>query len=283
MLSTPPQWVLVLVVVLTAGLALLFCWLRVYRRDFLTNRIPTNLAAGLQEVAVEDARDCRIWATTPLLITGLPPTPPVTRWGSDWAIQEVRVLSSPTGVFAAYGECTIWHSAENGKLQFGGACSRDQRCVPVHSESTLSQEESAVLYGGPRPQPKQIYLRGACEQNFAHEMGKRLFSDNLVRLSAYLSGENAVTNLHWDGAPGILAQTEGTKLVSLFSPGTMPAEAPSSSPCARRSYEAGATCPAGAAFIVRLKPGRGLYIPAYWAHHVVSLSPRTLGAVWRFA
>lgn len=239
----------------------------------------------LRTIAVADVQRARQQACEkPWLITGLLHTPELLQWRSEWAVEQVRVLSSPTGVFAAYGTCTIFRTlGDASKIEFSGdACRGDGRCIPVHSESVLSTDDSTSLFSR-GPVPKEIYLRGHCGTAFVDKMRTTMQWPDLLRISPYLSGEGAVTNLHWDGADGILAQTSGSKLVSLFAPGTMPAEAASSSPCARRSYEAGATCPSGATLTLRLEPGLGLYIPVKWAHHITSLSPRTLGAVWRFA
>ena len=246
---------------------------------------PSSSPSPLRRVGVADVQLARLQAGgSPWLVTGLPPAPDVAWWRTRWRVERVRALASPTGVFAAYGKCTVFRPLRDmSTLHFPSeACAADEKCAPVHSESELSPEESAALFSR-GAMPAHFYVRGQCSAAFVGELRRRMRWPDLQRLSPYLSGAGAVTNLHWDGADGILAQTSGSKLVSLFAPGTMPAGAPASSPCARRSYEAGAACPGGAALTVRLEPGFGVYIPANWAHHVTSLSPRTLGAVWRFA
>lgn len=220
-------------------------------------------------------------AGLPCWVKGLPDTPEILDWAPAWGVTNVRMLFSSAGVYAAYGKCTTRREPYGAaELAFGpeDGCASDERCKPVHSESLLV-DRTPFASG---PMPREIYLRGASGEAWLDEMQEILAWPDLTRISAYLSGTDAVTNLHWDGQDGILAQTAGSKLVCLFSPGTMPGAAPASSPCSRRSYHDGPACPDGAALKVRLPPHWGLYIPAGWAHHITSLSPRTLGSVWRF-
>ena len=211
----------------------------------------------------------------PWLVVKLPRVPEIQRWRADWGVSTVRVLRSPGGTFAAYSCATV---VDSGRIRFDPSCDTDKQCIPAHIESLHSPEESAEIFQS--APPPQVYLRGQGGAEVVDSMISVI--DDLERISPYLSAQGAVTTLHWDGADGILWQTSGVKLVSIFAPGGMPAEAPESSPCHRRSHLAGRECPEGATMSVHLQPGFGLYIPRRWAHHVTSLSPTTLGAVWRF-
>ena len=214
----------------------------------------------------------------PWLVAGLPETPELGAWGR-WGVERVRALVSPTGVFGAYGACedsVVWR---DGALAFEGACGADPLCRPAHAAQELSLEAAAELWARAEA---PVYLRAPASKEARLRVAGPLGLSGLLNLSAYQSARGCTTNLHWDSLPGVLAQTAGAKEVALFAPGTMPAEAPAGSPCARRSYHA-SECPAGAAVRVRLPAGLGLYIPAFWAHHVTSLSPVTLGSVWRLA
>ena len=232
------------------------------------------LRAALQRPAspallrVADLRGAR--PERPALVQGLPPAPAAARWG-DWGVREVALLLSPTGVFGSYGECEV-----RGGAAFEGPCARDARCAPRHTRQQVPLAEALAAFACAG---QHAYLRGAAPASFLAQLARALRLD-LTNVAPYLSQAGCVTNLHWDGADGVLAQTRGEKLVALFAPGTMPRPAPESSPCFRRSYHDG-QCPPGAALHVLLTPGRGLFIPGGWAHHVTSLSPRTLGCVWR--
>jgi hypothetical protein len=203
-------------------------------------------------------------SSVPVLVAAPAPTPLPEHWRRSWGVSRVAVLRSLDGVFGAYGACEPWCSGG-----FRGACAADPLCRAAHWREYASPEAALLAFGA------GVYLRGA-----ASAAARRRW--RVRNLSAYLSSAGCVTNLHWDGAAGLLAQTRGRKLVRLFAPGTMPDAAPRGSPCFRRSYQSGRACPAGACSELVLEEGSALLIPAGWAHHVTSLDDFTLGAVWRF-
>jgi hypothetical protein len=255
--------------------ALLLCVLCVVPRS---PRVPSLRAPDVISVErVASARAAR--GDAPWLVAGLPAAPELRDWALVWGVRSVRALLSRSGVFGAYGACESSVRRRGAELEFAcGACSADPRCRPVHETAVLSPEDAVRLWSEAEA---RVYLRGTASPEALRAAAAALGWGDLANLTAYQSMAGCTTNLHWDGAPGLLAQSAGEKDVVLFAPGTMPAEAPAASPCARRSYHAGA-CPPGEAARVRLRAGYALYIPAHWAHHVSSLSPVTLGAVWRF-
>lgn len=221
----------------------------------------------------------------PWLVVGLWSTPRLPQWG-EWGVEYVRALVSPTGVFGAYGDCEIESRADSqsptGVAFQLARCRQDPICEPRHWVTKHSFETAAQVFAEPELlQATHVYLRGTAGRE-TRQLAAGAIGVSLKNLSPYLSSAGSATNLHFDGSPGILAQTEGEKDVSLFAPGTMPFQAPKGSPCYRRSRHDGRECPDGAAYRIRLQPNWGVYIPAHWAHHVTSLSAETLGAVWRF-
>jgi len=271
-------------VVLVVALCLVLCFAFARPRSS-----PTRLPSALLVVRVEDVRQARSsHGDAPWLVTGLPETPDVGDWAEAWNVASVNVLLSPSGVFGAYGSCERHTELSlSGAVGFSEeACRGDPRCQPAHASVRMPPPAALRLFENSAARPagaRFVYLRGtAGEESRRAEEAKLGWSD-LSNLSPYLSSEGCTTNLHWDGAPGILAQTAGSKDVALFAPGAMPdAARDTKSPCYRRSYQQGAECPPGSSYRLLLAPGFGLYIPAHWAHHVVSRAPRTLGAVWRF-
>lgn len=235
--------------------------------------------ALLSRLSVVSAQDFEPRAA-PCLVRGLPPAPPLSDWRSLWGVEAVRVMFSPSGVFGAYGDCVTQLDESEHGVRFAAAhCRLDPRCSPRHVEYGADSSKCEALF---REHAHRVYLRGTCSPATTSAYSRRHPGlRTLARLSPYLSAAGAVTNLHWDGAPGILAQTGGEKQVDLFEPDEMPRPAAASSPCARRSYLDGRQSPPGACLRMRLLPGWGLFIPARWGHHVTSLSPETLGAVWR--
>jgi hypothetical protein len=197
------------------------------------------------------------------------------------------VLASPTGTFGAYGECegeVLRDETQPSGLAFSSEqCRRDSTCRPMHFLGSASFEEAQRALDEPQSLgATHVYLRAAAAPE-ARRRAQAFLGAPLRNLAPYLSSAGSVTNLHWDAAPGILAQTSGEKDVALFVAGAMPSPHDAAgSPCLRRSREDGRRCPAGAAHRLRLGAGWGLFIPALWAHHVTSLSAQTLGAVWRF-
>ena len=106
-----------------------------------------------------------------------------------------------------------------------------------------------------------VYLRGVASDEIRGLAEERVGLP-LSNLALYLSAAGSVTNLHWDSASGVLAQSRGEKDVALFAARSMPQEAGRSSPCFRRSYLSGSAAPQGSAFLLRLTPGWGLFVPA---------------------
>lgn len=243
--------------------------------------------SGMRAFAVSDVAAVLLTdlREEPWLVVGLWSTPRLPQWG-EWGVEYVRALASPTGVFGAYGDCE-YESLADSQSPTGVAfqlarCRQDPICEPRHWVTKQSFETAAQVFAAPELlQATHVYLRGTAGRE-TRQLAAGAIGVPLKNLSPYLSSAGSATNLHFDGPPGILAQTEGEKDVSLFAPGTMPLQAPKGSPCYRRSRHDGRECPDGAAYRVRLQPNWGVYIPALWAHHVTSLSAETLGAVWRF-
>lgn len=281
-------------VVLLALLALLALALVAFSLPLLSQSIP-----GLSKEVLWSAPRCPrgltivpaigvqaavlLLGSEPWWVQGLWRTPDLPDWDS-WDIDTVRILASPTGTFGSYGKCerdAAADSAEPWGVSFQSEhCRSDKACEPRHFVRDASISEAARVFADPASSgASHVYLRGIAGIETRRAAGKSL-GVRLLNLSPYLSSAGAATNLHWDATAGILAQTEGEKDVALFSPGTMPSEA-RDGPCHRRSYESGEICPAGALLKLRLTAGWGLFIPSKWGHHVKSLSPRTLGAVWR--
>ena len=251
--------------------------------------LPSPLSQGLPVVAAPDL--ARAWRTSPRhpwFVTGLPPAPGLSDWPS-WGASTVRVLASPTGVFGAYGDCELDAAQDDDEQQATGVsfrsehCRRDARCRPVHFTTTMSilAATQAFLRPSSIGGASHVYLRGVASDEIRGLAEERVGLP-LSNLALYLSAAGSVTNLHWDSASGVLAQSRGEKDVALFAASSMPQEAGRSSPCFRRSYLSGSAAPQGSAFLLRLTPGWGLFVPALWAHHVSSRSPETLGTVWRF-
>ena len=272
-------------VVLVVALCLILCVLLAQPRG-----APTRLPSELLIVRAEDVRQARAsHGDSPWLVIGLPETPDVGDWGEAWKVTDVNVLLSPSGVFGAYGGCERHTElSSSGVVGFSEQeCRRDPRCLPAHASVRMPPPAAVRLFEDSAARPagaRFVYLRGTAGEESRRAEEAKLGWLDLSNLSPYLSSSGCTTNLHWDGAPGILAQTAGSKDVTLFAPGAMPDAARDTvSPCYRRSYQQGAECPPGWSYRLLLAPGFGLYIPALWAHHVVSKAPRTLGAVWRFA
>lgn len=221
----------------------------------------------------------------PWFVRGLWETPPLPQW-PQWGVSAVRVLASPTGTFGAYADCEsdgVPDPRKSSGISFTSQrCRRDEACEPKHYVKEATIDEAIQAFADPGSLgASHVYVRAVAGDEMRQRAGESVGS-RLRNLAPYLSSAGSVTNLHWDAAAGILAQTEGEKDVSLFPAQTMPSESKRDSPCYRRSYESGRECPAGSTYRLRLLPGWGIFIPAFWAHHVVSLSPGTLGAVWRF-
>ena len=240
--------------------------------------LPVFPLAGLRAAVLDHPEE-------PWLVTDLPTTPPVRRWG-EWGVNEVRVLFSPTGVFGSYADCE-WDTAADDKQLTGVRfksqhCQRDARCEARHFLSRMDLVAALQAFADPESHGgTHAYLRGSASDAYRAEAEAAIGGLKLRNLAPYLSSAGCVTNLHWDAAAGVLAQTRGEKDVSLFAPSEMPDAAIRDSPCHRRSYQSGRACPEGATMQLRLFPGWGVYIPRHWAHHIVSLSAETLGAVWR--
>ena len=218
----------------------------------------------------------------PCLVVGLPAVPPLAAWDS-WDCSTVRVLLSPTGLFGHYGSCEDDASMTAGVVSFTSPlCLGDALCHPQHVvRQGLSLAEAQALFEDPGSAgASHAYVRGSVAAPRRRALGAAAGLE-CRNVAPYLSSAGATTNLHWDGHPGILAQTAGHKRVALFAPGEMPAAHRKGSPCFRRSREAGRECPPGAREHHLLGPGQGLFIPAGWAHHITSLDAVTLGCVWR--
>ena len=239
-----------------------------------------RLSQGLRVVPLRLATDfARTHGDAPFFVVGFPPTPPASEW-SRWGVTQANVLRSPSGVFGAYGACEkdAVLSPEGGVRFVSSRCRSDERCVPQHALFSSSLSDALDAFAAPKSSFVYVRAQVPLEQLLVleHEVDMALES-----VSLYLSSAGCVTNLHWDGHSGFLAQTRGEKEVQLFAPGRMPAPAPAGSPCSRRSYHCGRECPRGAFAKLRLQAGWALYIPTRWAHHVTSLSAESLGAVWR--
>ena len=231
-------------------------------------------------------------ADEPMMVSGMPATPPPEQWGLRWGCTHVRVLLTPDGLVGAYGnncEPSITMGAA-GKLEFSDPqCRKAPQCTPRHTARTMPLDDALLAFAAPasvEPWATHAYVRGTCPADTVEHQARLALEEDHARLrnlSPYLSSTGTTTNLHWDGNPGVLAQTGGSKLVHLYAPGTMPSPVEDrGSPCFRRSLLDGADPPEGAALQLLLREGDAVYIPAFWAHHILSLSPRTLGAVWRF-
>ena len=278
------SWAAALTLLLGIALALMLASMR-WRRQ---------LPGALREAEVPEMDAMLlpqlIGRSAPFLVRGMTRTPPLERWRSEWGVTSVRVMLSPSGVFGAYGDCEararLVLAGDEKRVEFGHEeCARaDPQCQPKHAVVSAPPEECKPLAARARSEGLHVYLRAQTGTRTLNEMRERLSLPTLARVSPYLSSEGCVTNLHWDTQAGVLSQTAGAKIVSLFSQESMPSACPStSSPCYRRSYEDGEVCPPGARFVLRLQPGQALYIPGGWAHHIVSAGPLTLGAVWRLA
>lgn len=206
----------------------------------------------------------------PWLLSGLPATPPLEAWHT-WQIHKVSLLFSPSSVFGTYSAPTRLN-AENGEVVWSDGQARG-RCRPQSVVQQVSLGEAQRMRLDSR-----FYLRGTAHtsvrQRLATELGLKLSN-----LTAYQSGEGAVTSLHWDLLPGLLSQTLGEKEVVLFAKSAMP-EPATEEACWRRSYVDSRSPPPGGLRVV-LRAGEALFLPAGVAHHVRSLSPVTLGSVWR--
>jgi hypothetical protein len=222
---------------------------------------------------------------------------------SDWMEQERGpvVLTCMMKSWRAVGQWTAEYLAEkagdvdvrvavSGGMNVFGVDPRKDRTVT----SMLLREYLATLGSGESrgPREQRYYLQKYPVNHFPEleadfELPPFLAGRKLFATTAWISGEQSITPMHFDMTEGVIAQVQGDKRFLLFEPDLKSmspypwySKAPHFSGLPLATIAEGRFPEGVNALEFVLRPGEMLYIPSPWWHQVYSLSPCNASVVF---